>query len=133
MDISACVTSHIEREIGDWTVINNCQIYLDIQFIACAGCKLPWTPKGPSRACTTRDEFLMYLRIYGRLASLSENPVARETGCLGKCERLEFQARVQLADYRPSETDAMATWMCYPSGRYAKKTYYYTYTHGRHR
>ena len=103
-------------------------------FIISPGCLLPWTKRGSLklRPCEDNSEdYTNYFNIFEALARVSETTVGKRTGCISKCHRREYEARLVVMDRKDSTRDILSTWMYYASGRFEKKTYYYTYTASR--
>ncbi len=60
------------------------------------GCPPPWTRNSTYSAmqeCFTNEVYKNYLETYKSLTHLTENELAKKTGCLPKCNRHEYTLR----------------------------------------
>ncbi len=113
MDINECVQLHIGDQIG---------------------CQLPWMTQFNDSmlpACQSESQYKKYLTRFAQLTSLTENSVAKMTGCKPKCNRFEYVGEViTMGNWPNTSFDSLAGYYYYPSGKYTQKTYYYVYTWG---
>ena len=94
------------------------------------GCKLPWhVEKTALPTCILSDQYTEFIRLYDKIAGLSSSSVANETGCLPSCKRNEYSVHIIDRTSMPDEFNSSTYYgfFFYPSGRYIKKDYYYTY------
>ena len=108
-DLNTCIQHYIEYEIG-------CQMSWNIENTTLTKCTLP-------------DQFTDFMAAYDKIASLSSSAIAMETNCLPSCRRNEYSIKIIERIHIPDQYNRTLYqgFLVYPSGRYIKKDYYYTY------
>ena len=61
------------------------------------GCHIPWQPNNNQQGerCSTESQFLSYVEITEKFASLDAIEMEKETGCRRRCSRMEYRAAIQ--------------------------------------
>ena len=109
-EINTCIHRHIENRMG---------------------CQLPWHNKSTTLPrCIDFEQYQEFLNSYYHISNLNEASIAKETGCLPSCKRVEFKLKVvnqMLIPVMSGQIRLFGAMFYYPSGAYKKRSYYYTY------
>ena len=57
------------------------------------GCHIPWhrNEQKQGEECSTEDQYMTYVALSNKLSSLDAKEMEEETGCMRRCERMEYK------------------------------------------